>query len=1471
MDTIIKIYNPKDIPFGQLSNNSHYPMTINGKRWNTVTNYIFSNLLVTPEYKSILQYAEISKDSKHNLPDKTLQIIENVQESTGARLTTEDKKRIKKGTTVQKMDIYTMYRHYADLEYIENVRTSLEKAYNSRISENTELMETLLLTENHPILYVSDNSTLGTGEDGHGYNMVGKTLMQIRHNIRLRLNEKNSTQEKEEFENKIFIAYKAFMILQHQLNKGDTLSKYIKKTANQLVLENPTLLLETKVTDDMKPTILQMYNRGLFPIIKKEIENPGSMVITVRKKGLPILKQKAEISRINIVVDLYTEYIVREMNPSWNSNKIKAASLQLFDSLLHLESKEKIPDEKIIANKFSDFKNRIVRLYNSKKLPPQLLKEIDTELEKIHIPDEKELENTEESSIRGESNSDEESPVIDDSEEKTQTDSSSSLDIHDPISKLFTSDEKTKKILLLEKLENYTGITPSRKYRKMSNYELEQELYKFEGPNASQEPAEGVGEWVINVKHKNNKVENLGKSKSRPTPQDLESIVKKYNKEAKKEGLITTKQLFVNWTPYKQVRRVKIDETENKYQKPPISFPDGFIKESGPSVQISSIVSENERYLQPLCPSYQKIETVTDEKGITQSVVENFMIDGLTYPSISIYLTTKLLTQTGKHKDSHNILRKGMSIADARNMLIMPGENYFIEPHEADVLYEKFRDNTENELKEIFARIAMIKKFEDVNLKILLLLTNNSEIIWEDSKDLFLGFDITKDKGINVVGRILMELRDWYTNDKEQKVYFPEVKRDEVEKFINKDPFIISWINMRVNDMSNTVYKFKQYLYNTTEQEEDIDKDFVTFILDKVLQPCSYVIAMSKIIDIPVPEFFTNIISNCKGMTITVDPSYKEDSDRIKEEMRRVVQRYTNTNEIRPFEPKKEFDIIAFSKKQTQDLEEFLKSNPSQEALQEFYAKQKKQSDKILFDKRIGYEVRKANLSENKELSIDAQQRQEWDNLLAKINETEMSPEEIDQKIKALETKQKEELENTDYLLGPREVALKKQQSSEIKALQDSLEMTEEEADKRLQKLEETYQNWDTYAYIESRRKQDPTISDKHLKHEIDNRLRDIDELREKLKNSKLHAVEVKNKIAELEHKYSKIIKKLKKHPDRIKAYVSEKMDLEKYHQEERENLMSEISRVKLSIKERNKKLVELTKKQNEERLIHYNLQPPKKSKEEVAKYQKEMDDFKARLLRINQKVKSIINDKTNVVEQIAQIYWTRITAMISYLLDHIKQANQQDIRKAIASIQMINSRPTTCEFSYENSIVNLNNQDDNCIASAIANILVGINIFKSQYGEDIPFDTPDIDLACSIILNKDISDNKLADKAEEVIDNIGEDILDEIELGSDVGSDLENDDYGDGGDQDFGDDFGDDRSERSDGSFEFGMGKKKVVKINSDIEGIKIILRSIAGKEIKNIDSLAQYFINTITTIKTYKMSNKVKQNRINFFATIR
>ena len=51
--TSIKLFNPNDQPFGNLSNNSSHEMTINGKKYMTVTNYIYSNTHVCVNFSAM--------------------------------------------------------------------------------------------------------------------------------------------------------------------------------------------------------------------------------------------------------------------------------------------------------------------------------------------------------------------------------------------------------------------------------------------------------------------------------------------------------------------------------------------------------------------------------------------------------------------------------------------------------------------------------------------------------------------------------------------------------------------------------------------------------------------------------------------------------------------------------------------------------------------------------------------------------------------------------------------------------------------------------------------------------------------------------------------------------------------------------------------------------------------------------------------------------------------------------------------------------------------------------------------------------------------------------------------------------------------------------------------------------------------------------------------------------------------------
>jgi hypothetical protein len=152
-----------------------------------------------------------------------------------------------------------------------------------------------------------------------------------------------------------------------------------------------------------------------------------------------------------------------------------------------------------------------------------------------------------------------------------------------------------------------------------------------------------------------------------------------------------------------------------------------------------------------------------------------------------------------------------------------------------------------------------------------------------------------------------------------------------------------------------------------------------------------------------------------------------------------------------------------------------------------------------------------------------------------------------------------------------------------------------------------------------------------------------------------------------------------------------------------------------------------------------------------------------------------------------------------------------------------------------------------------LANILVGIEAFKFQYAEDIPFSNNDIDLAVGIVLGRDFEEPK--PEVEEVVEE--EQFIGDDEFEDDMGmEEREEQEY------DYGEEFDDE--ERGSGEFGFGRGKPVDYK-----EQVRTILNEIAKKPVG--DAIVSHFIEAIAVVKTSRLPDRIKKNRINFFATLR
>jgi predicted NAD-dependent protein-ADP-ribosyltransferase YbiA (DUF1768 family) len=338
--TTIEIFNPQELPFGLLSNNSKYFMELDDEKWTTVTQYVYTNLLNNmPIYRDRIKKSHLSSINS-NFKKYYTENIDNIIVSS----------------------------------IIEGLRKKFEKEEN---------MNFLLTTGNSPIYYISENELLGTGISKNGLNIVGKLLVQLRNNYRYnkKINEEN--RNKERYEDQIYNAYIALAILEKEIEKGNNLSKYMYLTFdgifNKYRINNDFDAFLQRLPP--KNIVVKMYNdkiANLYPILGLAVEK-NILVEYVRKKELKNISVRYDIIKKNIIFKLYLDYILRREFPGKTDaeyNEIKED--QILD------------DIHILIDK-------IYKFYNDKKLPADLLDQIYEKLKEVNsdIPTIEDIEKAE--------------------------------------------------------------------------------------------------------------------------------------------------------------------------------------------------------------------------------------------------------------------------------------------------------------------------------------------------------------------------------------------------------------------------------------------------------------------------------------------------------------------------------------------------------------------------------------------------------------------------------------------------------------------------------------------------------------------------------------------------------------------------------------------------------------------------------------------------------------------------------------------------------------------------------------------------------------------------------------------------------------------------------------------------------------------------------------------------------------------
>jgi hypothetical protein len=295
--------------------------------------------------------------------------------------------------------------------------------------------------------------------------------------------------------------------------------------------------------------------------------------------------------------------------------------------------------------------------------------------------------------------------------------------------------------------------------------------------------------------------------------------------------------------------------------------------------------------------------------------------------------------------------------------------------------------------------------------------------------------------------------------------------------------------------------------------------------------------------------------------------------------------------------------------------------------------------------------------------------------------------------------------------------------------------------------------------------------------------------------------------------------------------------------------------------KDKDQEIKQFIKKLNAEYCDQMGINNSVKSKEEVAEFEanmKRIADEKLELIG-NQKKEKL--HRSCIIEDMAKFYWFRIYQILRLIAEKKFESKdsvtQQDLRKLIAKSLETSEEP--CSPIH----INYNEDLKNCIALAMVNIISGIQGFKYEFAEDVETGRLEIDIAKSLILNLDIKETK----ENKAIQDEDQSIENQIELEDEALEENDFDEYDMANEEDLEAreiDYVD-----SEVGAEFGMKYKHKAKSSLN-EQVKMTLREICKPELSGtkLEECATYFIDQVDEIYNYKMPEKIKLERINFFA---
>ena len=229
----------------------------------------------------------------------------------------------------------------------------------------------------------------------------------------------------------------------------------------------------------------------------------------------------------------------------------------------------------------------------------------------------------------------------------------------------------------------------------------------------------------------------------------------------------------------------------------------------------------------------------------------------------------------------------------------------------------------------------------------------------------------------------------------------------------------------------------------------------------------------------------------------------------------------------------------------------------------------------------------------------------------------------------------------------------------------------------------------------------------------------------------------------------------------------------------------------------------------------------------------------------------SLDSHYNTLIKEISQILWDRIYNMLIVLVQNTKPSTSHNIKNFLVKVEDMISEKGKC-------ITIVNNEENNCIVSSVLNLLSSISSITQNIVPtlDVKLDENSVKLAGSIIMNtsfigsaSEIDQSTLEEKEPEQIDENEFEVEEEGLFPQDDEEENKELDY------------------NENPYFEFKKRKSGKENPDQDLDNIK---KQVSLITTENTKAISKYVMKMVETIKNHHMSKKIKQNRINYFATM-